>query len=118
MGELGALLRGKEAELSRLHSQLAASPDGASDLPLAALDGTGEVTAAVRSWVCYITLSECSQVKWSVLACATIWTSSCQLFLQSQDDLHMHGGQQHVHLEHLARTFQAGARAPVNELLI
>ena len=48
MGELGALLRAKEAELSRLHSQLAASPDGASDLPLAAIDGTGEVTAAVN----------------------------------------------------------------------
>ena len=48
MGELGALLRAKEAELARLHSQLAASPEGAADSPLAALDGTGEVTAAAR----------------------------------------------------------------------
>ncbi len=48
MGELGALLRAKEAELAHLHSQLAASPDGATDSPLAALDGTGEVTAVAE----------------------------------------------------------------------
>ncbi|KAK9837323.1 hypothetical protein WJX81_006202 [Elliptochloris bilobata] len=48
MVELGALLRAKEAELSRLHSQLAASPEGAGDAPLAALDGTGEVESVLE----------------------------------------------------------------------
>jgi DNA repair exonuclease SbcCD ATPase subunit len=44
MGELGALLRAKEAELARVHSQLAASSEGGSaDTPLAFQDGTGEV---------------------------------------------------------------------------
>lgn len=78
MGELGALLRAKEAELSRLHSQLAASPDGASDLPLAALDGTGEVTAA-RPWLSH--LKACGQVNWSALACASTCSTSCQHFI-------------------------------------
>ena len=76
MGELGALLRAKEAELSRLHSQLAASPDGASDLPLAALDGTGEVTAAVNP---FSHLKACGQANWSALACASTCGRSCQV---------------------------------------
>lgn len=48
IGELGALLRAKEAELARLHSQLSASPGGgAGELPLAPMDGTGEVRTTI-----------------------------------------------------------------------
>jgi len=54
MGELGALLRAKEAELARVHSQLAASSEGGSaDTPLAFQDGTGEARMnRVQALVC------------------------------------------------------------------